>query len=277
MASFTLLGTSSCEGIPAPFCRCPLCTKARRDGGKDRRRRFSVLVDGHIMVDFGPDAAWQFCEFKVDETKIDTICVTHSHVDHFDALDLIWRDGYDVPAINLIANDAVKQSLYKLSGEIGSKKVPEKINLIKPTPGIPVESHGAVILPIRATHCEDMECALNYLITTKDGKKLFILSDTGWWRDESFEQVKNANADAAVIEMSYGIHPPYDTEQRQHLGTTASMAFLDKLKELKALKENARCVTAHISHCSNTTHAELENFFADKPLKPGYDGLTVDF
>ncbi len=277
MAKFTLLGTSSCEGIPAPFCRCPLCTKARREGGKDRRRRFSVLVDDHILIDFGPDAAWQFCEFNVDETLLDTICITHSHVDHLDGLDLLWRRGYDDHCLNFIANEAAQDKIRKFFQQCGLEQLPENLNAITPTPGVPLKSGGAEILPVRATHCEDLECALNYLITTEDGKKLFILADTGWWREESFEQVKNAGADAAIIEMSYGIHPPYDTEQRQHLGVTSAMKFLDKLKQLNALKENAKCFTAHMSHCSNTTHAELEEFFADKPLSPGYDGLSVEF
>lgn len=277
MSKFTLLGTSSCEGIPAPFCRCPLCTKARKEGGKDRRRRFSVLVDDHILIDFGPDAAWQFCEFNVDETRIDTVCITHSHVDHLDILDLLWRKNYDDRQLNFVANEEAQNKLRTFFSEAGVKQMPDNLNAITPTPGVPVKCCGAEILPVRATHCDDLECALNYLVTTKEGKKIFILSDTGWWRPESFEQVKNANADAAVIEMSYGIHPPYDTEQRQHFGITASMNFLAELKKLGALKQNAKCFTAHISHCSNTTHAELEEFFSDKPLSPGYDGLCVEF
>ena len=277
MSSFTLLGTSSCEGIPAPFCRCKLCTFARKNGGRDRRRRFSMLIDDSILIDFGPDAAWQFEAFNVDETCLDAVCITHSHVDHLDTLDLIWGNSYADKPLKFIANEAAQKRVRdEFILHCGADNSGKFLDFVTPSPGREIAVGSAKVLPVRATHCDDKECALNYLVTSSDGKKIFVLSDTGWWRDESFEFVRNAGADAAVIEMSFGIHPPYDTEQRQHLGAAAAMDFLAGLKDIGALKKEAICVTAHISHCSNTTHSELEAFFADKGVIPGYDGLKIE-
>ena len=32
-------GTGAAEGVPSPFCDCPMCNYAREHGGKDVRKR----------------------------------------------------------------------------------------------------------------------------------------------------------------------------------------------------------------------------------------------
>ena len=49
------LGTAAAEGWPALFCDCPSCQKARELGGKNIRTRAQAVVDGRLLIDFGPD------------------------------------------------------------------------------------------------------------------------------------------------------------------------------------------------------------------------------
>ena len=49
------LGTSAGEGIPDPFCTCPICENARRVGGKELRTRSSFLLDEETIIDLGAD------------------------------------------------------------------------------------------------------------------------------------------------------------------------------------------------------------------------------
>ncbi|MDD3153900.1 MAG: MBL fold metallo-hydrolase [Victivallaceae bacterium] len=278
MSSFLLLGTGACEGVPAPFCTCDLCRYARAHGGKDVRKRFSVLVNEDTLIDFGPDAARAFREHAVDETAIRRILVTHSHCDHFQPMELVWRGSYsEKPPLTLYSGPEVRAKLAEgIAHELhcGSSTGIVEVDLV---PGKSVVDDKWTILPIRATHGDRGECAFNYLLTAPDGHKLLILSDTGWWCAPSWESVENAQADAAVIEMSYGIHDPYADERRTHLGARAALDFIAELKRRNALREGAVVVTAHISHCSNTRHEELERWFAKTPLRPGYDGLRVEF
>ena len=280
MSFFRLLGTSSCEGIPAPFCSCALCSLARRSGGKEIRRRFSVLIGNELLIDFGPDVISAFREYRLDETEVKHICFTHSHEDHFFPLDLMWRIVYDAPHLNLVGNKRVKNAYFKNAAYAHRNHVSairNNVDFIDAVPGREIAFDGYTVLPIRASHGSSGECALNYLVTVSGKWKIFIISDTGWWRSESFESVKDVNADAAVIEISCGIHPGKDVKKMHHLGAKAAIEFIDTLKAQNSLKKDAVCVASHISHVPGTTHSDLEKYFAGSGIVPGYDGMQVDF
>ena len=85
------LGTAAATATPLPFCRCPACQAGRRAGGKNLRKRSSVLIDGEILIDLGPDFASACFEYGVSSAEIGCLLQTHSHSDHFDAGHLITR------------------------------------------------------------------------------------------------------------------------------------------------------------------------------------------
>ncbi|MDE5896747.1 MAG: MBL fold metallo-hydrolase, partial [Clostridia bacterium] len=87
----TYLGTGAAEGIPALFCNCAYCKGVRRRG--EFRSRSQVLIDGELSVDFPPDCAYHAAKFGADLSAVKYLIVTHSHMDHFYAHDLILR-GY---------------------------------------------------------------------------------------------------------------------------------------------------------------------------------------
>ena len=68
-----LLGTGSADRWPNPWCSCARCVEAR-DAGVHRDRT-SALVDGHLLVDPGPDLGAR----GVDLTGVRTVLVTHDH------------------------------------------------------------------------------------------------------------------------------------------------------------------------------------------------------
>ena len=45
------LGTAAAEGIPAIWCECEVCRKAKELKGKELRRRCSYLIDTDTIVD----------------------------------------------------------------------------------------------------------------------------------------------------------------------------------------------------------------------------------
>ena len=280
-SKFTLLGTGSCEGIPAPFCTCKICTLARRTGGKNRRRRFGVAVNGELLVDFGPDAVDSMRTFNIDETKIKYICVTHNHGDHFQMFDLLWRAVWDnAPALEIAANREVLDNYTDTIAcqYTGSKNViKDNCILHEMVPGKVLQLGKYRLLAVRASHMKYENCALNYLITTPEGKKLLILADTGWWCEESFNYLRGAQADIVISELSCGIRPIEEDLRVHHLGAKAVIEFVDELKKQGAVKQDAICVTAHLSHVPQATQEELEEYFSGTCVTPGYDGLTVEF
>ena len=46
------LGTAAAEGIPAIFCDCKTCQKARKLGGKEIRTRSQAIIDDRLLIDF---------------------------------------------------------------------------------------------------------------------------------------------------------------------------------------------------------------------------------
>lgn len=281
MSKFTLLGTGSCEGIPAPFCTCKICTFAREHGGKDRRRRFSVSVNDELLVDFGPDTIDSIRTFNIDETKIKYICVTHNHGDHFQTFDLLWRAVLEnAPNLEIAGNQEVLDTYRNaISREYANRPELLKNNCVlhEMYPGKVLTLGGYSILAVRASHMKYENCALNYLITTPENKKLLILADTGWWCEESFNYVKGAQADAVIAELSCGIRPIEEDKRSHHLGAKAVIEFIDELKKQGAVKQNAVCTTSHLSHVPQAAHTELEEYFSGTCVNPGYDGLTVEF
>ena len=71
------LGTGAAEGIPALFCECEFCRRART--GKEKiRSRAQILIDGELSIDFPPDAFYHNAAFGAELSKIRYLLVTHS-------------------------------------------------------------------------------------------------------------------------------------------------------------------------------------------------------
>src|SRR5579859_6030285 len=51
----TFLGTAAATSYPLAFCRCEFCIQARKLGGKDFRKRSSIIFNDDLLIDMGPD------------------------------------------------------------------------------------------------------------------------------------------------------------------------------------------------------------------------------
>lgn len=270
----TLLGTGACEGIPSLWCRCPLCCHAREHGGREVRRRTSFLIGRDTIVDFGPDAKAQCEMVRLNACELKRILITHSHIDHFQTVDMMWRENCR-QELKLFGSVTV---LERLNDAFRKEKTSAEHLHIIPVPAHPGEEirDGALsILPVRAAHGEPGEIALNYLLTGEHGEKILLLADTGWLPEKSLNVLEGRNADAVVFEMSFGIRPPYSDERAYHLGSNAVAELRRELVRRGALKTDAFTAVTHISHCSGISHSGLERFFAGTGIVPGFDGMVI--
>lgn len=71
------LGTSAGWPLPRLGCDCEICTSK---DPKDKRTRSSVLIDGQILIDSGPDIYHQLISNNPE--KIHSVLITHGHPDH---------------------------------------------------------------------------------------------------------------------------------------------------------------------------------------------------
>ena len=76
------LGTSAAEGVPAAFCNCELCKRAKEKGGRDIRTRSQILINDDTLFDFPMDTYMHMLRYKLDLSAIKRVLITHAHMDH---------------------------------------------------------------------------------------------------------------------------------------------------------------------------------------------------
>ena len=118
MPTVRVLGSAAAEGFPALFCTCPICAKARENGGKDIRRRTTYIVGQSVMVDFGPDAYHSMIAFGLDYAPLHHLLISHSHQDHWFPEELYYRrKGFSVVAegstLTIHGNEQVAEKLFE--------------------------------------------------------------------------------------------------------------------------------------------------------------------
>ena len=85
------LGTAACEGVPAAFCRCEVCEKSRKAGGRNIRTRSQALVDDTLLLDLNADTYVHSLFYGLDLPSIHTCLITHDHEDHLYQDELLNR------------------------------------------------------------------------------------------------------------------------------------------------------------------------------------------
>jgi len=269
-----ILGSAAAEAVPALWCECEYCAFARKNGGKDLRRRTSYWIDDDTLVDFGPDAFSQSVEFGIDLTKIARILFTHAHEDHLNPIDLEWRRQYFSKVTGNIKLYGPQAIFDHITREVKLEIADIHATPVALTGGETVEDGDLRISPIVAAHDPTQLC-LNYVIE-RGGKALLIANDTGWWSDESWARIANFKLDGAIIESTFALFPGNLDMQNGHLGANASRRFRDKLLELGALKPEAKVAVNHFSHNGNPYQSEMEKFFSGTGIKVGYDGKVIE-
>lgn len=228
----TVLGSGGSEGCPSPFCTCKMCEHARRfPDSHEYRRRTAYLVDDDTLIDIGPDFREQMRLNHIDYAKIKRIVLTHSHGDHLD-LDVFCRRispkfAVNPPWIDFYSDEA---GIRAVGGPEG-KAFP--LYSVNPYPIHPGETRitpdvSMEINAVRATH-DPGTTPLNYVLT-RGGKTLLIANDTGWWCDESWEQIARFGHrfDCAVIDCSWFSDMPDACEKQPHFGMNGMLRFRDR-------------------------------------------------
>lgn len=270
------LGTGAATACPLPFCRCAACEYARKHGGRDFRRRSSVLINDDLLIDMGPDLTAAAFDFNVDLTKIKYVLQTHSHSDHFDAGHMITRipdyAGENIARIELRASrECVAHMSEKLAREEGGATLLEAEWLEKLNTGVAFVKHGDVfslgkyeIIAVESAH-DISDGSLMYII--RDGGRAFFYAvDTVAFTPRALELLSGLDfqINAMAIDQCYG---PY-AEGGGHLCAR-------EVAELISVISIERAYATHISHEGTPPHAELEKWTRARGYEVAYDGLSI--
>ena len=111
------LGTGAAEGIPALYCHCRVCQKARELKGREIRTRAQTLIDGRLLLDFGPDTYMHTLQYDIELADIYHCLITHTHDDHLYVDDLRARRRSranlrtGTPVLNVYGSSGVEKQL----------------------------------------------------------------------------------------------------------------------------------------------------------------------
>ncbi len=149
----TFLGTGTSQGVPIISCNCSTC---KSDDPKDKRLRSSILIeyeDHTIIIDIGPDFRQQM--LRINNTRLDTILITHEHNDHVIGLDdvrpynYIQKKSIDVYALPRVAADIKNKFAYAFNNPYPGAP---KINLFNIIDARPFDVNGVEVIPIPVIH-----------------------------------------------------------------------------------------------------------------------------
>ncbi len=282
------LGTAAAEGIPALFCSCPLCKRARSLGGKDIRSRAQALVGDDLLIDFGPDTYWHVCRYGLDLSKIRSLLITHAHEDHYSPAELDYRrrpfaylsgdkerDDKDFPTLDVY--------LSKGSYDYAGVKFHEENYLLS----APLTFHRVwafrpftagkyTVTPLTANHWPDHE-ALIYLIT--DGKSTLLYAhDTGLFPQETLDWFKENRPRLDFVSFDCtGMADGHDTGGGRHMNLYRNKITREQLTELGCGTEKTLWCCNHFSHNGKSTHAELVGIMEKEGFLVSYDGMEAEF
>lgn len=271
-------GTAAAEGIPAMWCDCETCERARKKGGRNFMSRSQQTIDDKILIDFSADTfmhIWQGLPIR----QIHTCIITHNHQDHFYPEDMVMRSFWFAP----VMKDDTPLSVYSMKQgaehlkSVFENNVQDRVVAHEITPFETFEAEGYMITPLTARHDEDAGSVI-YLIE-KDGKCVFHANDTGYFTDETWEYLKKnprhitfASFDCTLVknypdnDMTYG-----------HMNYATVKNVRKKLEDLGMIDDSTVCAVNHFSHNGKLIYDELVEYVKNDGFIVSYDGLEIEF
>ena len=277
----TFLGTSAATAMPLPFCGCAVCRHARRDGGKDIRRRASLVIDGELLIDLGPDSAAACGQYGVDLTKIRVLLQTHAHSDHFDAGHFITRHpDYAVenlaPLLVAASGGTLRAMNEAIRREDGSADLSDgdfcrhlRLTLFPMAPGETAVLGNYTVTAFDSRH-DPARQALVYLIE-RGGKSVFYGTDLLEVGEEIYACLREARPDAVILDQTSG----EGQNAGGHLDAGEVAKVVRRLREIGAVTVRTHIYATHISHEGNPPHEEMCSLAGQYGYAIAYDGLTV--
>lgn len=212
--------------------------------------------DEAILVDAGRNCKQlelSLLQNEIDTKTIKAIFVTHEHIDHCSALK-VFAKRYDLP---IYASKGTLEAL------VNGGKVDKNARLVEIADVVTLGD--TLIKRVLTSHDAIESCG--YHITTADGRKCSVVTDTGFLTNDALTALKNSNA--VVIESNHDVDMlrrgpyPYILKQRV-LSMTGHLSNADCAKVLPQLLESGvtHFVLSHLSQENNTPRIALDTSVA---------------
>ena len=274
----TFLGTSAAEGVPAVFCNCPTCTRAKEKGGKEIRTRSQILIDDDILFDFPMDTYMHMLRYKLDLSAISRVLITHAHMDHCYPQEFCMRGGpfaheLTREKIEIFCNSSVKDMFLSDSSREMREEVGKNIDLRVLHPYDRVEAPDLTIIALPAQHTVSEECLVYYVERGNIGAVL--LNDTGPLDRRVYERLNDmgAKVDIAVLDCTYGA---VKHGKGRHMGLYDAAEQAEIMRSVGLFNDGAHIVVTHLSHNTDLDYDGMQTKACALGITVAYDGYTVE-
>ena len=271
------LGTAAAEAMPAVFCNCAVCKRARVEKGKNIRARAQMLIDEELLVDFGPDTFFNAVRFGVDLSAVKYLLVTHSHIDHFLPFDFTCRSkgcaqNMREEKMTVYGNAVVKEKLARYMQEWDLSSYGVEFVEIKPFERLQIGAYSVTALPAKHIHTED---AFVFLIE-KGEKSLLYCNDTGVLGEDTLAYFEKRNQALQCISFDCTYATVEAGKWQGHMSLDDNAVLFAEMQNRNIADENTKVICTHFSHWNMLMHEDMQ-VLADKyGFTIAYDGMLVD-
>lgn len=279
----TFLGTSAATSYPLPFCMCQNCKQAKLNGGKDIRKRSSIIINDDLIIDMGPDFVTSCFMYDLDPARLRYALQTHPHSDHFDASIFSTRlSEYAVKDVPLLSLYASKLTIEKMSEMMRAEgyiddllevqaqtRLNIKVFLLQPYQSVPVGKYMVTAYPT------DHDSSVQSMVySVKEGAvTIFYGTDTNGLIEEVWQNFHRMGEqfNCLILDQTYGLN----IDAEDHLNANKLLSLIDRMKKENLLARGAQIYATHISHEGNPPHAILSDYAKYHGYDIAYDGLVL--
>lgn len=268
------LGTAAAEGIPALFCKCENCEKARRLG--EYRSRAQALIDQRLLIDFGPDTFMHTALYNLDLGKIKNILITHAHSDHVAPDEIrMFQAGYSHPSEGVLKIYCTPAAKKRFSAVLQSHNIGEDlVSLVPVSPFVTFRVSDYTVTPLKAAHAAGTDPVF-YVISDKE-KTLMYCHDTSFFPEETWDYLQNNpfHADYVSLDCTEGTR---QKKSGSHMTLQMNIEVRQRLLQMGIADKSTVFCTNHFSHNGiGVLPSEMKEIAADNGFISSFDGMEVE-
>lgn len=274
----TILGTGAAEGIPALFCNCDTCRRARAAGGRDFRTRTQALVDDDLVIDFPPEtfvhlsqAASTRRAYARCSSPIPTATTSiRRNVEPRPGV-RARPDGGDSRLLRQCGRGRRVRRPFLLRGACRPGAVFGRTPVRDVRCGA-VHGDGAA----GHTHAPRAEPAVSDRVGTWAGALLWGTDSAYFGGDYGvlgFLTRRGVKLDMVFLDCTRALCEP---DPGRHMNAAQVAALAGEMRALGLTDERTFVAATHFSHNGGATYDDLCAFFAPHGIEVAYDGMCVE-